>query len=101
MIKYRVTNEQNHAVRAQAIPSYARVLAVEYFTKIECFCLTRRTLAAHEAREMPVVFYVDPKLPRDVKAITLSYTFRGYGRDGKRWSGCARWRLKRGVRRAA
>jgi cytochrome c oxidase assembly protein subunit 11 len=24
---------------------------------------------------MPVVFYIDPKLPREVKTITLSYTF--------------------------
>lgn len=75
VVKYRVTNEQNRAVRAQAIPSYAPQLASEYFKKIECFCFTQQTLAAHESREMPVVFYVDPKLPRDVKTITLSYTF--------------------------
>ncbi|MBU6488686.1 MAG: cytochrome c oxidase assembly protein [Burkholderiales bacterium] len=75
VVKYRVTNEQNRAVRAQAIPSYAPQLAGEYFKKIECFCFTQQTLAAHESREMPVVFYVDPKLPRDVKTITLSYTF--------------------------
>jgi cytochrome c oxidase assembly protein subunit 11 len=24
---------------------------------------------------MPVVFFVDPKLPKDVKTITVSYTF--------------------------
>ena len=24
---------------------------------------------------MPVMFYIDPALPRDVKTITLSYTF--------------------------
>ena len=24
---------------------------------------------------MPVVFYIDPALPRDVSTITLSYTF--------------------------
>jgi cytochrome c oxidase assembly protein subunit 11 len=24
---------------------------------------------------MPVVFFIDPKLPREVKNITLSYTF--------------------------
>lgn len=75
VVKYRVTNEQNRTVRAQAIPSYAPQLAVEYFKKIECFCFTQQTLAPHETREMPVVFYVDPKLPRDVKTITLSYTF--------------------------
>ncbi|RKP49241.1 cytochrome c oxidase assembly protein [Trinickia fusca] len=75
VVKYRVTNEQNRQVQAQAIPSYAPGLATEYFEKIECFCFRQQTLAAHETREMPVVFYVDPKLPKDVKTITLSYTF--------------------------
>ncbi|WP_206954661.1 cytochrome c oxidase assembly protein [Trinickia acidisoli] len=75
VVKYRVTNGQNRTVRAQAIPSYAPGHAIEYFKKIECFCFTQQTLAAHETREMPVVFYVDPALPRDVKTITLSYTF--------------------------
>jgi hypothetical protein len=32
-------------------------------------------LEGHEARQMPVVFYIDPALPKDVKTITLSYTF--------------------------
>ena len=27
------------------------------------------------ARQWPVVFVIDPKLPKDVKTITLSYTF--------------------------
>ncbi|WP_116139109.1 cytochrome c oxidase assembly protein [Trinickia diaoshuihuensis] len=75
VVKYRVTNGQNRTVRAQAIPSFAPALAGQYFEKIECFCFTQQTLAPHETREMPVVFFVDPKLPRDVKTITLSYTF--------------------------
>jgi serine/threonine protein kinase len=32
-------------------------------------------LAAGETRRFPVVFFVDPELPADVKTITLSYTF--------------------------
>jgi cytochrome c oxidase assembly protein subunit 11 len=32
-------------------------------------------LKPNEARQMPVVFFIDPALPRDVKTITLSYTF--------------------------
>lgn len=75
VVTYRVTNERSRTVRAQAIPSYAPGLATEYFKKIQCFCFTQQTLAAHESREMPVVFVVDPKLPKDVKTITLSYTF--------------------------
>jgi cytochrome c oxidase assembly protein subunit 11 len=74
-IMYQVTNKQDHAVQAQAIPSYAPMQATEYFKKIECFCFTQQTLAANETKRMPVVFIVDPKLPKDVKTITLSYTF--------------------------
>jgi cytochrome c oxidase assembly protein subunit 11 len=32
-------------------------------------------LKPNEARQMPVVFFIDPALPREVKNITLSYTF--------------------------
>ncbi|AET88055.1 MULTISPECIES: cytochrome c oxidase assembly protein [Caballeronia] len=74
-VMYEVTNEQNRTVKAQAIPSYAPKQATEYFNKIECFCFTQQTLAPKETKRMPVVFVVDPKLPKDVKTITLSYTF--------------------------
>ena len=49
--------------------------AAEYFKKLECFCFTKQSFAPHEKRRMPVVFVVDPKLPKEVTTITLSYTF--------------------------
>ena len=72
---YSITNGQDHAMQAQAIPSYAPNQAMPYVRKLECFGFKQQTLAAHETREFPVVFVVDPKLPGDVKTITLSYTF--------------------------
>ena len=60
---------------AQAIPSYAPKQAEPHFSKVECFCFSEWTLKPGEARQWPVVFVIDPKLPRDVKTITLSYTF--------------------------
>ncbi|KAF1029407.1 MAG: Cytochrome c oxidase assembly protein CtaG [Burkholderia plantarii] len=72
---YEVTNGQDRRVVAQAIPSYAPRQATEYFKKIECFCFTQQTLNANESRKMPVVFVIDRALPKDVKTITLSYTF--------------------------
>ncbi|AEA62138.1 cytochrome c oxidase assembly protein [Burkholderia gladioli] len=74
-VVYDVTNGQGRPVVAQAIPSYAPRQATEYFKKIECFCFTQQTLKANESRRMPVVFVIDPALPKDVKTITLSYTF--------------------------
>jgi cytochrome c oxidase assembly protein subunit 11 len=72
---YEVSNEQARTIQAQAIPSYAPKQATEYFKKIECFCFTQQTLTANQTKRLPVVFVVDPKLPKDVKTITLSYTF--------------------------
>ncbi|MFZ6774138.1 cytochrome c oxidase assembly protein [Undibacterium sp. SXout7W] len=74
-IVYEVVNKQAYKMDAQAIPSYAPQQASNYFKKMECFCFKQQTLEANEARQMPVVFYIDPALPRDVKTITLSYTF--------------------------
>jgi len=74
-VMYEVVNTQKREMNAQAIPSYAPQNATPYFMKVECFCFKQQTLKASEARQMPVVFYIDPKLPRDVTTITLSYTF--------------------------
>ncbi|MFM8736374.1 MAG: cytochrome c oxidase assembly protein, partial [Betaproteobacteria bacterium] len=41
----------------------------------ECFCFNEYTLAPGERRSWPVAFVIDPKLPKDVTTITLSYTF--------------------------
>ena len=74
-VTYEVVNTQGRAVKAQAIPSYAPQVVTPHFKKVECFCFQEQTLAANEARQMPVVFFIDPALPREVKNITLSYTF--------------------------
>ena len=68
-------NNAGHAIVGQAIPSLAPAEASKYFSKTECFCFTQQTLGAGEAREMPVRFIVAPGLPRDVRTVTLSYTF--------------------------
>ncbi|MBK5103454.1 MAG: cytochrome c oxidase assembly protein [Burkholderiales bacterium] len=72
---YEVRNTLDEPVTGQAVPSYGPRLAGQYFRKLECFCFTQQTLAAGEVRQMPVVFVIDPNLPKDVNTITLSYTF--------------------------
>ena len=83
-IEYEVINVRGTAVTGQAVPSYGPASAGEYFHKLECFCFQQQTLAAGETRRMPVTFVVDPKLPKGVGTISLSYTFfEVAGRGGK------------------
>jgi cytochrome c oxidase assembly protein subunit 11 len=74
-VMYEFRNVQNRTMAAQAIPSYAPQQAMPHFNKLECFCFNEYTLAPGERKQWPVVFIIDPKLPKDVKTITLSYTF--------------------------
>jgi len=74
-VLYEFQNVQNRRMSAQAIPSYAPQQAQPYFDKVECFCFNQYTLDPGEKKTWPVAFVIDPKLSRDVKTITLSYTF--------------------------
>jgi cytochrome c oxidase assembly protein subunit 11 len=74
-VMYEFQNVQDRRMAAQAIPSYAPAQASAYFNKLECFCFQQYTLEPGEKKQWPVAFVIDPKLSKDVKTITLSYTF--------------------------
>ncbi|MEY5100336.1 MAG: hypothetical protein RJA36_3055 [Pseudomonadota bacterium] len=74
-VMYEFRNAQDRTMSAQAIPSYAPKQATAHFNKLECFCFNQHTLAPGESRQWPVAFVIDPRLPRNVTTITLSYTF--------------------------
>lgn len=74
-VMYEFQNMQNRRMSAQAIPSYAPKQAQAYFNKVECFCFNQYTLEPGEKKAWPVAFVIDPKLSKDVRTITLSYTF--------------------------
>jgi cytochrome c oxidase assembly protein subunit 11 len=74
-VVYEFQNVQDRRMAAQAIPSYAPRNAGPHFNKLECFCFNQYTLEPGERKQWPVAFVIDPKLPKDVRTITLSYTF--------------------------
>ena len=74
-VMYEFRNKQDRTMAAQAIPSYAPKQAMAHFNKLECFCFNEYTLQPGESKQWPVAFVIDPKLPKDVTTITLSYTF--------------------------
>jgi cytochrome c oxidase assembly protein subunit 11 len=77
---YKAANPTDAPVSGTAIFNVVPEQAGRYFTKIECFCFQQQTLAAGQNVDMPVTFFVDPKIVDDldtksISEITLSYTF--------------------------
>lgn len=68
-------NQSGGDVTAQAVATYAPSEAAKYVHKTECFCFTQETFGPHESRHMPVRFYLDPALPKDINVVTISYTY--------------------------
>lgn len=72
-LAFYAENTTDHPMTVQAIPSVTPGIAAKYLKKTECFCFTQQSLNGHEAMDMPLLFHLDPDLPKNVKTITLAY----------------------------
>lgn len=74
-VRFHVKNTAGHDIVGRAVPSISPSEAARYFKKTQCFCFNEQTLKAGEEKDMAVIFYVDPSLPRHIGNITLAYKF--------------------------
>ena len=78
-VYFRVRNRSAHETAAVAVFNVAPEVSGAWFDKVSCFCFSQQHLGPNETAELPVVFFLDPRLEQDhtmndVSAITLSYT---------------------------
>src|SRR5262245_60696942 len=77
---FKSANKSDVPVKGTAVFNVVPEQAARYFNKIECFCFKEQTLAPGQSVEMPVTFFIDPKIvdaddTKNIGEITLSYTF--------------------------
>lgn len=73
-VAFFAENDSGRRMTVQAIPSVAPGQAAKYLMKTECFCFTQQTFDNGESQEMPLLFHLDPELPKNINELTLSYT---------------------------
>lgn len=79
---FSAANRSATRIRAQAVVSYAPGRAARFVHKTECFCFQQENFAPGEVRQLPVKFYLEPSLPRDVQVVTVANTYYNVSSNG-------------------
>lgn len=74
LIYFYAENHTGQGITVQAIPSITPMDAARFLKKTQCFCFTQQYFFSKEKADMPVYFFVEPDVPKNIKEITLSYT---------------------------
>jgi cytochrome c oxidase assembly protein subunit 11 len=74
LVYFYAENKTGRELTVQAIPSITPSDAARFLKKTECFCFTQQYFFKNEKADMPVYFFIDPSVPKEIKEITLSYT---------------------------
>ena len=78
-VLFKAHNRSDKPTSSTAVFNVSPEVSGAWFDKISCFCFSEQRLGPHETAELPVVFFLDPKLEKDwsmngIEDITLSYT---------------------------
>jgi cytochrome c oxidase assembly protein subunit 11 len=74
LIYFYAENTTGKGMTVQAIPSITPNDGARYLKKTERFCFTQQYFYQKEKADMPVYFFVDPAISKDIKEMTLTYT---------------------------
>ena len=80
MATYRAVNLSDSPVTGVATYNVTPEVLGKYFHKTACFCFDQQTLGPRQDVDMPIAFWVDPKMLDDpntsgIRTVTVSYTF--------------------------
>src|SRR5271156_4637801 len=62
---FRFHNNTGRETVSHAVYNVTPEVSGAWFDKISCFCFSEQRLGPHETAELPVVFFLDPKLEKD------------------------------------
>lgn len=74
LIYFYAENQTGREITVQAVPSITPNDAARFLKKTECFCFTQQYFFKGEKADMPVYFFIEPDIGKDIKEVTLSYT---------------------------
>jgi cytochrome c oxidase assembly protein subunit 11 len=83
LLAFEVENLSNETTRGHAVYNVSPDQAGAYFNKIQCFCFNEQYVGPNQKVNLPVSFFIDPAILededlKDLRNITLSYTFFSY-----------------------